>query len=115
VNDYFRVVFAGFPEIGNLQYRRVALPGWTPEYGKCHENAEYWAARNAHCEVVRGWLFSNEFIADAHSVVYDRNAGELVDITPIHNFPDLRRFVPHPGTEEEFALLKVRHAQYINV
>ena len=59
-----------------------------PEPQRCHANAVTWAEYNPGFKAVHGWLCADYRVLGkvafiAHSVVEDQ-AGELLDITPVH-------------------------------
>ena len=101
-------------EAEKVIYREVSRDDWQPKPGECHANVDFWALHDPQYQVVRGWLFCNPYVVNAHSVL-ESPEGVLCDITPpTPNDERLSmRFVRHTGTEEEYALLRTRWAQYI--
>ena len=70
--------------------------------GQCHDNVNGYVARHPNCKRVRGWLIGNHVFFvyfNAHSIVENED-GHLIDITPSQ--PSCL-FLPHPGSDEEFA------------
>ena len=81
-------------------------PGWSPESGRCHENARRWVEANPTYAVVHGWLnargetFDNRLRFHSHSVVRSPG-GELLDITLGGTAPRYE-FVRHPFDDDHF-------------
>jgi hypothetical protein len=110
-------LFAKVEEAAHLVPVERMFDGWRPRVGDCHGNAETIARLDPHYTVVRGWLHAGGYggaIFNAHSVVADEN-GTLLDFTPADSLVtyDRRRFIRHPGSEEEFRriVIEQKHAQ----
>lgn len=99
-------------ELANQIHRRReqarfvrSAPHALAQFNECHANAERYVAENPQCRVIRGWLledFSDFSYFNAHSVVQLED-GSLLDPTPLRR---VCLFLPHWGTEDEFAVLR---------
>jgi hypothetical protein len=82
-----------------------SAPHATMQFNECHVNAEQYVAENPGCHVVGGWLledFADFSYFNAHAVVRMED-GSLFDPTPLLS---VCLFLPHWGTEDEFAALR---------
>jgi hypothetical protein len=88
------------------QAREVrSTPHALAQCNECHANAKRYVAENPGCRVVGGWLledFADFSYFNAHSVVQTED-GSLLDPTPLRS---VCSFLPHWGTEDEFAALR---------
>nr|WP_314121567.1 hypothetical protein [uncultured Brevundimonas sp.] len=81
-------------------------PGWSPDRGRCHENAARWVEADPTFQVVHGCLnatgetFENRVRFHSHSVVR-APTGELVDVTLNRDDPSYA-FIPHPFDDTHF-------------
>ncbi len=82
-----------------------SVPHALAQFSECHANAERYVLEHTGWRVIGGWLledFSDFSYFNAHSVVQLED-GSLLDPTPLRR---LCPFLPHWGTDDEFAALR---------
>jgi hypothetical protein len=118
-DSYFSELLERESDAERVPFRAVSRGDWSPKKNDCHNNVDYWVMHYPEIKAVRGWLFwgpgeDARYHIMGHSVTDE--AGVLLDITPIYeNTPrDGLRFLLHVGTEDEFDVLKVPFAQFLD-
>jgi len=91
---------------GRTRTLRIAdsedLAGFVGEFAECHENALRWTSANRGSRVVEGWVATNEWLFEKHSVVTTRN-GDLLCITPKHESAFVGPFIEYQDIWDEAA------------
>ncbi len=114
--DVAAELYARRKEAIQVRQEQVRLGDWTPERQHCHENVDYWVAKNQSHKAVPDWLVGDHsfagfdfFYFSVHSAV-EMEDGALVDITPSE---PPSPFLRHIGTDEAFEpLRKLVRLQY---
>lgn len=86
-----------------------------PKVSECHPNVDRWVGEHLGATAVRGWV-THQKVWDGHNFKQELTAhsvvraadGQLFDITPFSDerVRDTTLFVPHPGDEELFLLMR---------
>jgi len=100
-DEYAADVCTRLDQAADIPFQPVAIGGWEPQRGKCHENVDFWVKANPGSIAVRGWVTGNRLTA--HSVVQGVD-GKLLDITPLCDERERlgMHFVRHVGDEQVF-------------
>lgn len=115
LSEYARALIARLDDGCEISRNEVEIDDWKPTPKECHANVNHWCEHFPTHKKIRGWLILDftgpawvaleqpqriEFLA--HSIVEDEN-GVRSDITPSLGSGAIYRFIPHTGTEDEYA------------